>query len=684
MNISYNWLRELVETELAPQELAERLTFAGLAVEAVQPVGDDFVLEFDLTSNRGDCLSHLGIAREVAALEQSEVSNRTSEISNVSGKAGDLAAVEIWDADLCPRYAARIVRGVKIGPSPAWLIERLEAIGQRPINNVTDITNYVLFELGQPLHAFDLATLAGPKIVVRRARAGERMKTLDGAEREFDPEMLLICDAERAVAVAGVMGGLDTEITDATTDVLLESAYFTPATVRRASKALGLATEASKRFERGVDPEGVRRAQDRAIELICELAGGAATEDALDLYPQPVQPVALNVRPERVKIVTGLDVPPGEIARLLAALGFARHEEKFVAPSWRHDMEREEDLIEEVARIAGYDKIPVALPPARSAGALLQYDARRRALRRALAAQGYDEAIKFSFISDAHDERIAFLPGFVGEDGFVTLSNSIIEDAPRMRPSLVPGLLEAARHNFNFGTRDVRLFELGRLFAARAGDALPEEREALALLVTGNLNEEGTAAVGREADFYDLKGALEAALSAANLPALQFSAASAAHLRAGQTAEVSLPDGRAVGFIGRLNDELSAIYKFRQAVYLAELDLASLLRAEAVATRYSPLPRYPAIMRDLSLLLARNITWADLQQAIGNLNLEYCRSVQLADIYEGAGVPAGQRSLTIRLEYRAAGRTLRDEEAEAEHNRVLETLTTRFDARHRA
>jgi phenylalanyl-tRNA synthetase beta chain len=684
MNISYNWLRELVETELAPQELAERLTFAGLAVEAVQPVGDDFVLEFDLTSNRGDCLSHLGIAREVAALEKSEVSNRTSEISNVSGKAGDLAAVEIWDADLCPRYAARIVRGVKIGPSPAWLIERLEAIGQRPINNVTDITNYVLFELGQPLHAFDLATLAGPKIVVRRARAGERMKTLDGAEREFDPEMLLICDAERAVAVAGVMGGLDTEITDATTDVLLESAYFTPATVRRASKALGLTTEASKRFERGVDPEGVRRAQDRAIELICELAGGAATEDALDVYPQPVQPVALNVRPERVKIVTGLDVPPGEIARLLAALGFARHEEKFVAPSWRHDMEREEDLIEEVARIAGYDKIPVALPPARSAGALLQHDARRRALRRALAAQGYDEAIKFSFISDAHDERIAFLPGFVGEDGFVTLSNSIIEDAPRMRPSLVPGLLEAARHNFNFGTRDVRLFELGRLFAARAGDALPEEREALALLVTGNLNEEGAAAVGREADFYDLKGALEAALSAANLPALQFSAASAAHLRAGQTAEVSLPDGRAVGFIGRLNDELSAIYKFRQAVYLAELDLASLLRAEAVATRYSPLPRYPAIMRDLSLLLARNITWADLQQAIGNLNLEYCRSVQLADIYEGAGVPAGQRSLTIRLEYRAAGRTLRDEEAEAEHNRVLETLTTRFDARHRA
>ncbi len=687
MNISYNWLRELVATKMTPPELARRLTFAGLAVEAVHPAGDDFVLELDLTSNRGDCLSHLGVAREVAALESSQVQSSKFKVQSIAGRAEDFAAVEILDADLCPRYAARIVRGVKIGPSPEWLAQRLEAIGQRPLNNVADITNYVLFELGQPLHAFDLAKLAGRKIVVRRARAGERMKTLDDVERVFDDQMLLICDETRAVAVAGVMGGLDTEITDATTDVLLESAYFTPSTVRRTSRLLGLSTEASKRFERGVDPEGILRAQERAVALICEIAGGTATENAIDVYPDKHQPVTLSLRPERVKTISGLDVPAEEIELILTALGFVPQSEpdticNWQVPSWRHDMEREEDLIEEVARCAGYDKIPDMLPPAASAGEFLPNDNRRRALRREMAANGYDEAIKFSFISDAHDESLTYLPDLDTGAGFITLSNSILEHSPRMRPSLITGLLEATRHNFNQGVRDVRLFELGRIFAA--GQPLPAEREAWALLATGRALEENVAATTRELDFFDLKGVIEVAAAAMGLPPLRFEPAEAKHLQPGQTASIWLGDGRVVGFLGRLREEVSAIYKFRQAVYLAELDLANLLRAEAALVRYSPLPRFPAIVRDFSLLVARRVTWAELQHAVFDLQLEYCQSAQLVGVYEGANVPEGQKSVTIRLHYRDAERTLRDEEAEAEHKRIINALGHKFGAQQSA
>src|SRR5256714_2094389 len=323
MDISYNWLRELTDVALSPQELAGRLTMAGLAVDSVREAGGDFVLEFDLTSNRPDCLSHLGIAREAAALAGARVRLPGAEIKNAVGRTEEFTSVLIEDADLCPRYAARVVRGVKVGPSPEWLARRLQAIGQRPVNNVADITNFVLHETGQPLHAFDLATLAEHRVVVRRARAGEKIKTLDGAERELDGQMLVIADAARAVAVAGVMGGEETEISGATVDVLIESAYSDPQSVRRTSKLLGLQTDASYRFERGVDYEGVRRAQDRSVALICEIAGGEATEDAVDVYPRKPERPTVALRPRRVEELTGLKVSAAESARVLESLGFS-------------------------------------------------------------------------------------------------------------------------------------------------------------------------------------------------------------------------------------------------------------------------------------------------------------------------------------------------------------------------
>src|SRR5438128_3565798 len=407
MLISYNWLRELTDTKLSPQEVRERLTNVGLAVDAVEERDADYVLDVEVPSNRGDCLSHVGIARELAVIENAGVQSPKSQIENANGKTSDFASVEICDPDLCPRYAARIVRGVKIAPSPEWLRKRLEVLGQRPINNVADITNYVLHELGQPLHAFDLAKLTENRIIVRRAEKDETIATLDGVERNLDKEMLVIADASRPVAVAGVMGGEDSEISDITRDVLIESAYFNASSVRRTAKLLGLHTEASHRFERGTDPEGVLRAQERCVSLICEIAGGTATEDAIDVYPAPREPRIVRFRPARVPALTGLSVKPSEIERILTMLGFALVEPSqhaqpnsdasgegavvFTVPSWRVDVEREEDLVEEIARHTGYDKIATALPPATTAGEYYPGEIRKRAIRRALAACGFVE-----------------------------------------------------------------------------------------------------------------------------------------------------------------------------------------------------------------------------------------------------------------------------------------------------
>ncbi|MBA3711969.1 MAG: phenylalanine--tRNA ligase subunit beta [Pyrinomonadaceae bacterium] len=740
MNISYNWLRELTDTALAPREVAERLTMVGLAVDTVHEAGDDFILEFDITSNRPDCLSHLGVARELSVIGRGRVRLPEAKFAS-EGSAEQLSAVEIREPVLCPRYAARIVRGVRVAPSPGWLADRLRAIGQRPISNVADITNYVMHEMGQPLHAFDFAKLAEQRIVVRRALKGERLKTLDGVVRELDEEMLMIADAVRPVALAGVMGGEETEATDATRDVLIESAYFNPTSVRRTARSLGLHTEASHRFERGVDFDGVLRAQARVVALICELAGGTATEDAIDVRAQVFEsPPPVTLRLSRVKALTGLEVPSDEITRILDALGFilvATNGESesdtarasvnatrvnetatgdaeslaetatatgapqsalsFTAPTWRVDIEREEDLVEEVARHFGYEKIVDELPAGNVSGGYRAGDARRRAARRALTASGFDEAISFGFIDAEHDGRFELLPDLKSAEGnngegdaggasidgaesLVSLSNPIIEGVTRMRPTLLPGLLDAVRHNFNQGTRDVRLFEVGRVFAGHAfsnepsmDGSLPREREALALVLTGGATEEGIAGAARELDFRDLKGALEAVFDTVNLPAPEFVAARVKHLSEGQAALVSV-GGRVVGTLGRFAEEVAPSYKFRQTVFVAEVDFSALLAVEELPMRYTPLARFPSVVRDISLLADRRVTFAEMRGVVNMLGLAESRGVELVDVYEGKGVPEGKRSVTLRVEYRSDERTLRDEEVNETHQRIVGAL----------
>ena len=686
MFISYKWLKELTETNFSAQEVKERLTMVGLAIDAVESHGQDFVLDVEVPSNRPDCLSHVGIARELTVIERKQLRLPEARPNRTEGKSANLTSVEIKDPDLCPRYAARLVRGVKIGPSPDWLAKRLETIGQRPINNVADITNYVLHELGQPLHAFDFEKLGRRRIVVRRAAPGEKLTTLDGIERALTRDMLVIADAEKAVALAGIMGGEESEISTQTRDVLIESAYFDPHSVRVTARQLGMDTEASRRFERGADARGVLRAQQRCVELICELAGGIATEDAIDVYPQPQTPLVVDLLPSRVEGLTSLAVETDEMVRILTGLGFELGGESerlsFNVPSWRIDVEQEEDLVEEVARHTGYDKIGSELPPANLSGEYQPGEMQQRSLRRALNAFGYDEAINFSFIPQ--ENRFELIPWLAGrEEHQPQLANPIIEDAAWMRSTLLPGLLNSLRHNLNHGTRDVRLFEIGRIFSGLGDQELPQERLALAMMATGGALEQNRAQPERELDFFDLKGALEAAVDWMNLSPLSFAQGSVRHLREGQTARIKLADGTDVGSIGRLAENVAASYKFRQAVYVLELDLSALLSGPTKVIQYSPLPRYPSVVRDLSLLVNRNVALEEIFNAARDQNVADCRSIKLVGTFEGGNIQASKRSVTLRLEYRSDERTLRDDEVEERHARLTSALLETFAAEQR-
>ena len=687
MFISHEWLKELTDTKLSPAELRDRLTMVGLAIDAVDEHNGDAVLDVEVPSNRPDCLSHVGIAREVSVIEKGQLRLPASEVPKSEGLSSDMTSVEIKDADLCPRYTARLVRGVKIGPSPEWLAKRLETIGQRPINNVADITNYVLHELGQPLHAFDLEKLGGKRIVVRRAAPGEKLKTLDGVERTLTNDMLVIADAEKAVALAGIMGGEESEISGQTKDVLIESAYFDPNSVRQTARKLGMDTEASRRFERGADREGVLNAQQRCVELICELAGGVATEDAIDIYPKPSGERIVELHPERIPALTSLSVQTDEIVRILSGLGFERvggseGRMSFKVPSWRVDVEQEEDLVEEVARHTGYDKIGSELPPSSMSGEYQPTEMQQRSLRRALNAFGFDEAINLSFIQQ--DSRFDLIPSLAGhEDDQPQLENPIIEDAAWMRSTLLPGLLTSLRHNLNHGIRDVRLFEIGRIFSILKTGELPDESLALGIVATGGALEENKAQAERDLDFFDFKGALEAAVDWMNVSALTFTPTSARHLRAGQSALMSGSDGKPLGTIGRLAEPVAASYKFRQPVYVLELDLGSLLSGPAKVIQYSPLPRYPSVMRDISLLVDRTVLLDEIFAAVNKQQIADCRSVKLVGTFEGGNIQASKRSVTLRLEYRSDERTLRDEEVEEYHSRLTSALLETFAAEQR-
>ncbi len=684
MNISYNWLKDLINVELSPIEVGEQLTRVGLAVEGIHEFGNDFVLDIDLTSNRPDCLSHLGVARELGVITETPLNERAAKYREVplpAVLAGEVVTIEA--PELCNRFTARIIRNVKIGPSPQWLVDRLEAIGERSINNVADITNYVMHELGQPMHAFDLDKLAGGRIIVRRAKDGETITTLDEVERTLSESMLAICDAEKPAAVAGIMGGLGSSISDDTVNVLLEVAYFDRENIRATSRKLNLATEASYRFERGVDVENLINASNRATQLICDLADGSAG-DLIDIYPvkKSAIPVISNDISGTVRRLTGLAVAAKDCIRILSALGIRSSESEtdpedqlreFLSPTWRHDIAIEEDLVEEIARHAGYENIGTELPPAYGAGEYQANEQRLKRLRQTLTDTGFDEAISYSFIDTKYDGKFKTVPG-ISQTDLVTLNDSVIEGAVRMRPTLIPGLLAAVRHNFNQQRRNLKLYEIGKAFSAGDGyDELPNEKELLAMVLTGSETYEDRAMTGRELDFFDAKGSVEAALSAAGIENVKCSADMIDHLRPGQSADIKV-GGETVGYLGRLSDEISATNKFRQPVFVAEVNLDLILDADVKTVVYKPLPKFPGISRDVSFIVKRNDVYSDLVAELETLKGGHFRDVKFVDIYEGAGIAEDERSLTVRLEYRSDDRTLTEAEVEALHDQIVKTI----------
>ncbi|MFQ5777229.1 MAG: phenylalanine--tRNA ligase subunit beta [Terriglobia bacterium] len=683
MKILLEWLKDYVDAGVPLEVLTRDLPLIGLSVDAVEQTenGVGTLVDFEITTNRPDLLSHYGVAREVAALYSKPLKPIDPAPAEVTDTASNAAKIEIADPELCHRYVGLVLRNVKVQPAPDWMRRRLEACGLQSINNIVDATNYVLLELGHPTHAFDLDTLADKHIIVRRARAGEKLRTLDGIERTLKPHHLVIADARRAVALAGIMGGAETEISFQTRNVLLESAWFDPVVTRRAAKELGLRTEASYRFERGMDLEAPLRAARRCAELFLELAGGELLAGALDVYPRRWTSPAIELRQSEIKRILGQALPNELIARILKALGFAVATRgqgvwQVGAPSWRRDVSREVDLIEELARHHGYDKFPARLPPARQPVVRPPHAEAEAALRQTLEAQGYDEAISFSPVNPADAE--AFL---AAGDELARIQNPLSEEASALRPSGLLSLVEALAWNVNRGQRNLRFYELGKTYTVRKGRF--REQRVLTLAATGLLREKTVHEAEEPYDLFALTGAMQAALEPFNLDLMSFRPCDAASFHAPERAAV-LAGKQKLGVLGRLSPELAARFKLRQPAYLAELDLDALYAAGLRPRRYQALSRFPAVARDFSLVLDQSVSFGAVRSTIESLRIPELVSVSAVDRYRGRAIPTGKYSLLVRVIFQSSQQTLTEEQIRVSADRIVQSLEKKLGATLRA
>ncbi len=650
---------------------------------------EDVLFEVNVTPNRPDCLSHVGIAREVAAILGKKVTLPAPRLPEEGRAAKDAVKVRIEDPERCAEYAARVVEGVKIGPSPLWLARRLEACGVRSISNVVDATNFVLLELGHPLHAFDLDKVAGHEIVVRTARPGEKITTLDGKERDLSTEDLLIADRDRGSALAGVMGGGDSEISAGTTRVLLESAWFQPGGIRRTSRRHGLKTEASYRFERGADPGMVIPAADRCAALIAELAGGTVLRGVVDAHPRKVRAPAVKLRWHRPAEILGMDVGKADARRILARLGFAeKRVEKdaavFQVPSWRVDVSIEEDLVEEIVRTKGYDAIPETLPgsgvdtPAEPAEA--QAIAR---VREALEAAGFSEAVNFSFVAEKEIEP--FDQHVVTGDGSgralgIGLKNPISAEMSVMRTTLVASLLKNVAYNRRQRVEDVRLYEIASVYhpAPDPRDRPTHESVELAGVLAGRRSPPGWAAGADAVDFYDAKAVVAQLLESLGVEA-RGEAGGGAWTHPRQSAILRAAEDDAVlGTVGELHPRAAAAFDLPRGVLAFRLSLDALTARMHLVPQHRPIPRFPAVLRDLAVVVDDAVTAASVEAAVREEPL--VEEVTLFDVYKGAPLPAGKKNLAFAISYRAPDRTLTDAEADAAHARIVERLRAKLGA----
>ncbi len=654
----------------------------GLPLNIALPYVKDFILEIGITPNRGDCLSILGIAREVAALTGKPVKVPPLEGDESSVNVAEKVTVEVPDKELCPRYVVRMVEGVNMGPSPFEIRLKLTRSGVRPISNVVDVTNLVLLECGQPLHAFDYDLLEDHKIVVRRADPGESFVTLDREVRKLPENALMIRDGKRSVALAGIMGGGNSEIEDDTSNVLIESACFERFGIRRTAKSLGMSTEASFRFERGVDPEGTLWAANRSAYLMAKLAGGTILASVVDVYPIPIERPAVSVRPSRVNKVLGTSIKYKDMASYLRRLGIEvddsdRNAFVCIPPSWRWDLETEEDFIEDVAGIYGFQNIPVSLPVYRSAPdrTRQEYDSIRD-VARLMTASGFSEVITMSFVSAEWAAEFLTAEDSAG----LALLNPLTEDNAVMRTSLMPGLISCMTRNVSFRSTNLRLFEIGKIFTPVQGEELPTEDVKLAGLATGarfpelwNVHRE------ERIDFYDMKGAVENLLEGLGVGSVQFLKKEIPFLHPGKCAEMRL-NAEQIGYVGELSPAKINEYDLEAPVQICEILLEPLLVEGRKERVFEPIPRYPYIERDLSIITEENVSGDEIKHLISRLGHDIIATVTVFDLYRGESIPEGKQSIAFRIRYQSEDRTLTDEEVEDVHSQIVETITAETGA----
>ena len=710
MKILYDWLKEFVAVPFAPGELRERLSLAGIAVEGLEETPAGPLLDLDLTINRPDCLGHYGVAREVAALTRKPLPPLPVSLAEAKESAANVARVEIESPDLCGRFTARVLRGVKVQPSPDWLRRRLEALGQASINNIVDATNYVMLELGHPMHAYDLDLVAERRIIVRRARPGEKIRTLDGIERELSPQACVIADAARGVGIGGIMGGAETEISFSTRNVLLESAWFDPISIRRTSKALALRTEASTRFERGADPEMAEAASRRCAALIRELAGGELLAGVIDVYPARREALLLELSRKELLRVMGADVPDGEIESILATLGFApqRVDEtrgtngsllarwRCHQPSWRQDVTREVDLVEEVARHYGLDKFPPRLHASKQPAARLPHAEAEDRLRERLGGLGYCEIVSIPLVNEEED-------AFFRPEGVTParVANPLAEDASLLRSTGLVSMAHALAWNLNRGQRNLRLFEIGRAY--RLQKDAPEEIRIVTIGATGLAREKGVTESAREYEFGDLKGDLDQIGGLAGgfgwnsetfawqhpARAGKILHANAGLRRIGTSKEaagfrgVVTVGSTVVGAAGELATRVADKFKLRQPVFLAEWALDPFFegyRLACAARKYQPISRFPAVERDFSLTLNDGTTFASVREAISSLAIGEVISIEAVDLFRGKHIPDGKFSLLVRVTFQSPEATLTEAQLSDYSSRIISALEQKLGA----
>jgi phenylalanyl-tRNA synthetase beta chain len=697
MKVGFNWLKEFVDVAATPEDVASRLALAGTNIAGIENGPHGAVIDAEITSNRPDCLGMLGIAREIGAIYRLPLKYVSPKLSeNSSTKASDAVSVKIDAPDLCGRFTARVIRGVKIQPSPTWLKDRLEAAGIASISNVVDISNYVMLELGHPLHTFDYDLVRDHNLVIRRAKPNEKIKTLDGAERTLDASMSVVSDGDgsRAVGIGGIMGGAETEISFSTKNVLIECAWFDPIPVRRAARALKLHTEASTRFGRGADPEMAEMASRRAAELILQLAGGELLSGVVDVYPgkRTAKKITLT-RAEFLRIM-GADVPDKDVEAILSSLGFSPvrvdHNPgaansllaawECTQPSWRADVEREIDLVEEVARVYGMDKFPPRIPAARAGSARLPHQEAETRLRERLIGLGYHEILTIPHVSEERNEL--FRPA---EAVAAKLANPLSEEAGVLKSTGAVTMAAAIEWNLNHGQRNVRLFEIGHHYRIANGKSV--ESRILTIGATGAARAQGLYDAPRDYNFSDLKGDLDAIGAFAG--GLRWDNAGPEWLNSAKRGTINLgKEGNvSLGAAGQLAKRVADKLKFRQDVYLAEIALGPLYcmyYGVKNNRRYDPLPRFPGVERDFSLFLTDGVSFAEVHETIASLGIPEIIAIEAADLFRGKNVPAGKYSLLVRVTFQSRESTFTDAQINDFSGRIVSALEKNLGASLRA